>query len=379
MVTATKPRHRVLVVDDEEIVARGIARVLRGYDITMASSAKEGAELATAIDPALVITDFYLPDGTGRDVIKALRDGGSTAPVLLMSGAVDLEKWSEWAVSLADDFLPKPFLSEQLRAKAEKLIQNYERELLASRAAAELAAMHERNDRETAAARVLLDRMLARSEFPPDQVRVESIAAGQFGGDVVFGGPLANGTYRWLVGDVTGHTLASALVTIPISQVYYAYTRLSVALVDVVETINSELNAMLPVTMFFTATACELDRVRGTLSVINAGCPDVLLRRTDGTIQAFGSTLPPLGILKNDLQAMAEVVKVLPGDRVYAFTDGLVELQGADGEMFGMDRVREILTSSEPDDVYRKLRLAWREYAGELGSSDDLSIIEVIV
>ena len=46
------------------------------------------------------------------------------------------------------------------------------------------------------------------------RVRIEVQTARDFGSDVVFGHELPDGRYRWLVGDVTGHTLASALVTI---------------------------------------------------------------------------------------------------------------------------------------------------------------------
>ena len=379
MVVATRPRHRVLVVDDEETIGRSIGRILKLHEISTATTVARGVELAQTIDPELVIVDFYLPDGTGKDVIDALRAAGNRAPVLLMSGAVDLEEWSEWAFYAADDFLPKPFPAEQLRAKVERLLTNYELEQTAARQHAELAALHGANARESEAARTLLDRMTQRSSFDPAQVKVESLSAGAFGGDVVLGQNLPDGRYRWLVGDVTGHTLASALVTIPISMMFYATTKRSVDLAEVCQTMDKELGSLLPVTMFFAATACELDRAKGTLRIVNAGCPEVLVKRGTGEVDIYGSTQPPLGITHGLVEASVTDITVNPGDRIYAFTDGLVERCSPDGMLFGPERVRELVARARPEDAFELLSAAWRAYAPDQELTDDLSIIEVIV
>lgn len=378
MVAATRPRHRVLVIDDEETIARSIGRILKIHDVATATTVARGVDLATTMDPELVIVDFYLPDGTGKDVIDALRASGSRAPVLLMSGAIDLEEWSEWAFFAADDFLPKPFPAEQLRGKVERLLTNYELEQTAARQHAELAALHEANARESEAARTLLDRMTQRSSFDPSLVKVESLSAGAFGGDVVLGQNLSDGRYRWLVGDVTGHTLASALVTIPISMIFYATTKRGVDLAEVCQTMDRELGSLLPVTMFFAAAACELDRARGSLRIVNAGCPEVLVKRQTGKVDIYLSTQPPFGISRGLVESSVTEITVSPGDRIYAFTDGLIERCSADGVLFGPERVRELVAHARPEDVFDTLCAAWREYAsGQL--TDDLSIIEVIV
>ncbi|MEO8842673.1 MAG: fused response regulator/phosphatase [Kofleriaceae bacterium] len=377
MVAATRPRHRVLVVDDEETIARSIGRILKIHDVATATTAAQGVELATSIDPELVIVDFYLPDGTGKDVIDALRAAGNRAPVLLMSGAVDLEEWTEWAFFAADDFLAKPFPAEQLRAKAERLLTNFELERTAARQHAELAVLHAANARESDAARTLLDRMTQRSSFDPSQVKVESLSAGTFGGDVVMGQHLPDGRYRWLVGDVTGHTLASALVTIPISMMFYATTKRDIPLAEVCQTMDRELGSLLPATMCFAATVCELDRVRGTLRIVNAGCPDVLVRRTRGAVDIYPSAQPAFGITRGELvDASVTEITVSPGDRIYAFTAGLIERCGSkDGNV----RVRQLVAAARPEQAFAALSAAWRECAPGQALSDDLSIIEVIV
>jgi two-component system, HptB-dependent secretion and biofilm response regulator len=348
-------RRRVLVIAADP----AIADALHAHDVMVATTAAE----ALAFEPELVVLD-YAP--AAQHAMAELRGAGLRAPILLLSGAGEIERWAEWGTHPADDFLIKPFAPERLLAKAERLLQIF--------------AIEERNEIEAEAARKLLDKMVQRGHFDPLRVKVESLSAGTFGGDVVLARDLGDGRYRWLLGDVTGHTLASALVTIPISMMFYTSTSKHVPLREVVESIDQELGVLLPVTMFLAAIACELDRVRGTLTVINAGCPDVLVRHAGAPFEAIASTSPPLGAIRDvGWQAEPVTCKVSRGDRIYAMTDGLLDVRGDDGALFGMEGVRAALEGAALDDGFAALTSAWRAHAGAHALDDDLSIIEVAV
>ena len=242
----------------------------------------------------------------------------------------------------------------------------------------ELRRAHARHDRESSAARRLLQRMLQRNQFDPARVRCETQLVGMFGGDVVFGRALDDGRYRWLVGDVTGHTLASALVTIPVSMIFHSMTQKKLALDAVVENIDTQLQAQLSADMFFAAVTCELDRTRGTLAVSNAGAPEVIVCHRSGAIEMIASASLPLGIVPE--AATIHTLAVEPGDRIYVFTDGLLEVRNARGELFELDGVCRALTSVEPTAAFDALTAAWRHHAtpGRV-LEDDLSIVEVVV
>lgn len=242
----------------------------------------------------------------------------------------------------------------------------------------ELRRAHARHAREASAARRLLERMLQRNQFDPAHVRHATQLVGTFGGDVVFGRTLDDGRYRWLVGDVTGHTLASALVTIPISMMFHAMAQKSLPLEAVIDTMDTQLHAQLPADMFFAATACELDRVHGTLAIANAGAPEVVICHRSGAIELVGSTGLPLGIAP--AAPTIHTLAVAPGDRIYVFTDGLLEVRDARGALFELDAVCRALTSVEPASAFDALEAAWRAHAapGQI-LDDDLSIVEVIV
>jgi DNA-binding response OmpR family regulator len=116
----------VLVVDDDEAMRRGIARLLSeaGYS-TMAVASAEALRLCQETEPELVIADVAPPLSDGVDTMMELRRSGVVAKILAMSGlrpqgGVDV---AETLLRLgADDVLLKPFEPEVLLAKVDRLV-----------------------------------------------------------------------------------------------------------------------------------------------------------------------------------------------------------------------------------------------------------------
>jgi two-component system, OmpR family, response regulator len=113
---------RVLVVDDEADVLSVVTRAL-ARDGHVVSTATSLATARKALDPCveLVVLDLGLPDGSGLELCRWLREDGSTVPVLLLTA---LSQVSNRVVGLdagADDFLAKPFAVAELRARVRAL------------------------------------------------------------------------------------------------------------------------------------------------------------------------------------------------------------------------------------------------------------------
>jgi two-component system KDP operon response regulator KdpE len=110
--------QRVLVVDDEPQILRGLTTMLRGagYDVATATSASQALAEAAAHPPEAVILDLVLPDGRGTDVTRELRTW-SDAPVILLS-AIEDERDKVAALDAgADDYVTKPFSVDELLAR----------------------------------------------------------------------------------------------------------------------------------------------------------------------------------------------------------------------------------------------------------------------
>jgi CheY-like chemotaxis protein len=108
----TKPAH-VLLIDDEESIVRVVGEVLHamGYEISMATSGRDGLQTANSMRPDAIVCDVRMPELGGEEVVSMLRAQPDTThiPIVLVSG------YCEPAFAhIADAFLPKPFLVTEL-------------------------------------------------------------------------------------------------------------------------------------------------------------------------------------------------------------------------------------------------------------------------
>jgi len=111
---------RVLVVDDEPEITRALRSILtgHGYQPILAATAAEGLDLLDKRHPDVVLLDLMLPDGTGLDVTRAIRDErGLDVPIIILSAHGE-ERHKIEALDLgADDYLTKPFGVGELLAR----------------------------------------------------------------------------------------------------------------------------------------------------------------------------------------------------------------------------------------------------------------------
>ena len=116
--------RRILVVDDDPMVASTVQRVLRpeGYDIEVALGGAQALEQARAHPPDLVVLDLMMPGIDGLEVCRQLRTGGNL-PILMLtarSGTADRVRGLDTG---ADDYLVKPFAYAELLARVRALLR----------------------------------------------------------------------------------------------------------------------------------------------------------------------------------------------------------------------------------------------------------------
>jgi DNA-binding response OmpR family regulator len=114
---------RVLLVEDEKYIARAVAEVLKKnhYAVDMVFSGDEGLAYASTGTYDLVILDIMLPGMDGLSVLRKLRAGNITAPVILLTARNSLEDKVRGLDAGADDYLPKPFHTDELLARIRAL------------------------------------------------------------------------------------------------------------------------------------------------------------------------------------------------------------------------------------------------------------------
>ncbi len=114
---------RILLVEDEPKVASFIRRGLQEvhHTVDVASSAREGDELASVETYDVMIFDCMLPDGDGRSLCRELRERGVATPVLILTAKSATGDKILGLDSGADDYLTKPFDFSELLARIRAL------------------------------------------------------------------------------------------------------------------------------------------------------------------------------------------------------------------------------------------------------------------
>lgn len=110
---------KILLVEDEERVASFMIKGLQaeGHRVDWTPTAKQGIEAGISGHYDMVLLDLLLPDGTGRDVLHALRKADTEVPVIVISALGETDDKVTLLDEGADDYLVKPFAFAELAAR----------------------------------------------------------------------------------------------------------------------------------------------------------------------------------------------------------------------------------------------------------------------
>jgi two-component system response regulator MprA len=118
------PKPRVLVVEDDQEIARVLLRSLRleGYDVRAAGDGVSALDESIVFEPDAVVLDLGLPRLDGVEVAKKLRSDGDV-PILMLTARDAVEDRVKGLDSGADDYLVKPFDRQELLARLRALLR----------------------------------------------------------------------------------------------------------------------------------------------------------------------------------------------------------------------------------------------------------------
>ncbi len=361
--------RRVLIVDDSAAHLSILARLLTrwGYEVTEARSGEEALARAAEAAPDLVLSDWVMPGMDGITLCRRFRDmdDASFCYFILLSSRREKSEIAQGLDSGADDYLSKPVHAQELRARihsADRIVR-MQRELstknaMISDTLEELQGAYAAIDRDLRHARRIQASLVPERccEFGPVRVSLLLQPCGHVGGDLVGAFPVDGGQVALFGLDVSGHGIASSMVAARIAGYLGEGIRESpgaaapCAPEQVAQRLNARLAADPGVEEYLTMLYALIDPATGDLRMVQAGHPNPLLLRRDGSVAFVGSGGLPIGLVDQVSHELC-ALRLSPGDRLLIYSDGFVEAQMRGGGQLGdaglVDLVRGVPADRE--------------------------------
>ncbi|WJG08127.1 SpoIIE family protein phosphatase [Aliiglaciecola sp. LCG003] len=372
---------RILIVDDESL-NRSLLRFMleeAGFpDCYEAGSGQQAIELAAQIDPDLVLLDVMMPDMDGYQVAPILKSMSDEIylPIIFITALDDQTALAKCLEVGGDDFAAKPFDKLILTAK----IRAHQRTRLLSRRAfeqnQELNYFRNGVQREHDIVEHIFNNALALDKKLACFFDYRLTPASRFNGDLFLAEISPSGGIFFLVGDFTGHGLASSIGALPVARSFQAMASKGMAVSDMVAALNKTLLSLLPGDMFFAAALVEISNTGQHFTIWNGGMPDLWVIKADGEIaKTLASKHMALGILEeHEFENNVEYYEAKSDERLVGYSDGVIELMNIDSQMLGEKVVLGWL-SETPDMTVEDIIHKIESFRGKAEQLDDITFI----
>jgi adenylate cyclase len=235
-----------------------------------------------------------------------------------------------------------------------------------------------------AARRIQLGMLPSAVTAFPSETRFEIDAmlepARQVGGDLYDFFMIDAQHLFFFIGDVSGKGLPASLFMVVTKALAKSVAlRGNKGIGEIITVSNIEMIRENPEMLFVTAVAGILNVENGTLELVNAGHDAPLRISANGYITNIdGNGGPPLGVM-DGFNYPVQYIQLTAGDTLLLLTDGITEAMNSSNEQYSMERVIQVLESSDtnqhPSALINSLREDVRTFVGNIEPSDDLTLL----
>src|ERR1035441_6216193 len=393
---------RILVVDDREANVRLLERMLRGagyVSIESTTNPNEVRELYLKNRYDLILLDLQMPVMDGFQVMEALKEieEDGYLPVLVITAQPNHKLRALEAG--AKDFVGKPFDLAELRArvhnilevrllhleakKYSRVLEETVRELEASREVIRQKNLEEREkiEQELALAQETQASLLPRflPQFENFRIHAFNSPTRYVGGDFYDFQQLSSGEWLGVLADVSGKGISAALLSSMVlgalSMEFHSRTQPQ----EVLNRVNQLVCQKSLPSQFVTLFLFLLDP-HGIGQFISAGHnPAFLFRFATGKIEKLVSDAYILGMF-DFASYESRAFRLDKGDILVVYSDGLTDAQNHREEMFGEERLLEIIRQEAPAGSHalkQKFLKAIEEFTQGMPQTDDITFVVV--
>lgn len=395
---------KILVAEDERATRARIAACLRdsGHEVIEAADGKEAWKAIQAQDIPMVISDWLMPKMDGETLIRKIRARrrGAYVFVILLTSRSEKEDVVAGMDSGADDFMTKPFDTEELQARVragirvvrlEQALAEKNRRLREANQA--LSATHQRmKDELLAAARIQHSFLptslpeLANASFAWIYEPSDELA-----GDTLNILPFDEHQFGIYVVDVAGHGVSAALLSVHLSRLLTDRAEPDALLCQsngrrttltspahVAAQLNANFQMDPSSHQFFTLLYGILDLKTRSFRYTSAGHPGPLVV-SSGKATVHSAMPPAIGFLPS-ATFQEQTLSLNPGDRIFIYSDGIFEIDNEKGAEWGESGLAETaeaaahLPLAENLEALLKAAKNWQNHSA---MRDDVSLIGI--
>ena len=373
-------------MDDESLSRLLMDRLLKrdGHDVIFAANGTEALQQFIDKKPDLIFLDVMMGDISGYDVARQIKqiDANNYVPIIFLTSLSDRESLIQCLESGGDDFITKPFQYEILKAKVRAALRtrNAYKKLL--KQDAEVKLFHERLKWEQDVTENIFKQTIGNRQPVIEGCRTYLSSAALSCGDFLLAAEVIEQPhcFQFIMGDFTGHGLSAAIGTLPVSNWFNEFVSEGRSIQEISFLLNNNLKKILPASHFCAATLFQLDMLKGELQVINAGLPDILIvSESTENVTKISSNRLPLGIIEQEISEFTPQFHSLnEGDRLFSYTDGIIEATDITGEMFGSHRLEQIFVDNRAEQWFDRIIEQVDKFQCKQFQRDDITLIEVV-
>jgi serine phosphatase RsbU (regulator of sigma subunit) len=366
----------ILIVEDTP-ASREIMEIRltsNNYEVITAIDGEEGLAMAREKHPDLILLDILMPKMDGLEVCRRLKKDPSLPfmPIIMVTAKADSKDVVAGLEAGADEYLTKPVDHAALVARVKSMLRIKELHDTVLEQSAQLKVQLQTATKIQSLFWPKLPKLTAKAH-----IWAVSVPATYVGGDWYDVIPLPDGSLLAYVGDVSGKGVPAALIMAALSTKIRTEAFLQDDVNELLQTVNESMyNLTFEEGSFATVILAKYWPSNGKMQLIRAGHPSPLWIE-NGNIK----DLPPLkGIslgIASHVNFEKDEIVLLPGESVLLFSDGIIEAENEDKELFGNYRFANYIKNTKGPPWGKNLVDVVNAWRGTAEANDDLTILEI--
>jgi sigma-B regulation protein RsbU (phosphoserine phosphatase) len=379
---------KIMVVDDEidlePLILQKFRKQIRDglYDFIFAYNGLEAlTKLIEQPEIRLILSDINMPEMDGLTLLTRLKElKDPRLKTVIVSAYGDMDNIRTAMNRGAFDFLTKPISFDDLEITINKTLDEINMIIQSMQEHDQLVSIQK--DLQTARE---IQQAILPKVFPPFPERHEfsifasMIAAKEVGGDFYDFFMIDNERLGFVIGDVSGKGVTAAIFMAVSRTLIRAIGLKGMSADQCMNDVNGLLCNESDSCMFVTVFYGILNTMTGDVEYVNAGHnpPYILSGGKVSKVEMTGGTI--LGCMEN-YKYQSKKVKLIPGDLLFLYTDGVTEAFNKQDQVYGEERLEDYLYAhlSSPIEIVVKESLKdVMSYSFGLPQSDDITLLSV--